>query len=349
MTAARFDLVTGLFGLQEVPVPTPGRGQVLLKVQAAGVCLSDVHMIDGTLPKPVPRDREQTAVTLGHEVAGTIAEVGPGVPPVWKPGDRVCLTAGDRCDTCPNCLYDTGFCLMPQARGISYDGGWAEYTVTRHQSLVPIPDGLPFEQAAIIPDAVSTPYAGLVRHGRLRVGESIGLWGVGGLGVHAVQIARLAGALPIIAFDPLPAARSRALDLGADLAFDPGDADLPDRVREATGGLGLDLAIDLVGHPSVRSSADDLLAPHGRLVLIGMGSQPVTIPHGDRFNALQHSVHGAWGSEPQDLHLLVKLAAAHRLELSGSVSDVLPLSKVEDAVRRLHAKEGNPVRLVLAP
>ncbi|MYT27543.1 MULTISPECIES: zinc-binding dehydrogenase [unclassified Streptomyces] len=349
MTAARFDLETGGFGLHRIPVPRPGHGEVLIKVHAAGVCLSDVHTIDGTLPKPVPRDPDRTVVTLGHEVAGSIAAIGPGVPPVWSAGDRVCLTAGDRCDTCPNCLYDTGFCLMPQVRGGAYDGGWAEYVVTRHQSLVPLPDTLPFEQAAIIPDAVSTPYAGLLRHGGLRVGDGIGLWGVGGLGVHAVQIARLAGATPIIAIDPLPAARQRALDAGADLALDPTDDDFRGQVREATGGLGLDVAVDLVGHPTVRDSAAELLAPHGRMVLIGMTADPVIIPHGDRFNALQHQVHGAWGSEPQDLHRLVKLAAAGRLDLSGSVSAVLPLSRVEEAVARLHNKEGNPVRLVLVP
>ncbi|MGV9867139.1 zinc-binding dehydrogenase [Rhodococcus koreensis] len=349
MTAARIDLANGKFGLHTVPVPEPGAGQVLVKVHAAGVCLSDVHIIDGTLRGFPSRAGYEQAVTLGHEVAGTIAAIGPGVPSMWKVGDRICLTAGDRCGSCPNCLHDTGFCLTPHARGVSYDGGWAEYTVTSHHSLVPVPDNVPLEQAAIIPDAVSTPYAGLLRRGGLQMGDSVGIWGAGGLGVHAIRLARLAGATPVIAVDPLPSARQRALIAGADLALDPTDSELGDVVRAATGGLGLDIALDLVGHPEVRRDADALLAPHGQLVLIGMSPLPVVLPAGKRFNILQHSVHGTWGSEPQDLHRLVKLVAAQRLDLAESISDVLPLSRVEDAIERLRKKADSPIRLVLAP
>jgi D-arabinose 1-dehydrogenase-like Zn-dependent alcohol dehydrogenase len=348
MAAARLDLDTRSFGLHRVPVPRPGPGEVLIRVRAAGVCLSDVHVIDGTLRDIRMRDGRRT-VTLGHEVAGTVAEIGPGVPAVWQAGARVCLWAGDRCGRCARCLYDTGWCLTPLTRGIHFDGGWAEYAVTHHRALVPVPDGIPFEQAAILPDAVSTPYQALLRQGGLRPGDSVGIWGAGGLGYHAILLARLAGAAPIIAVDPLPAARERALAAGADHAFDPADPELRKRVREATGGAGLNVAVDFVGHPTVRESADGLLAANGRLVLVGMSPHAIELAHGERFNIKQHQVLGNWGSEPDDLHRLVRLCAAGRLDMAQSVSELLPLARAAEAVERLQSKAGNPIRLVLTP
>ena len=105
--------------------------------------------------------------------------------------------------------------------GFAFDGAWAEYVVVPWQALVAVPDHVAIEQAAILADAVSTPYAGLTDRAGLRRGESVGIWGIGGLGVHAVMIARMVGASPIIALDPSEAARQRALDRGADHALDP--------------------------------------------------------------------------------------------------------------------------------
>jgi D-arabinose 1-dehydrogenase-like Zn-dependent alcohol dehydrogenase len=348
MLAARFDRAREELRMEEIPVPVPGPTEVLIRVHAAGVCLSDVHIIDGSLRGYETRDG-QTVVTIGHEVSGTIAAIGVNVPPIWKLGDRVCLWAGDRCETCPACLFDTGWCLRPMARGVSFDGGWAEYALTHHRCLVAVPDNVPFEQAAIIPDAVSTPYQAVVRGGRVGPGTSVGIWGAGGLGYHAIRIARLAGGSPIIAIDPLPAARDRALTAGADLALDPADPGTAEAIQTATGGLGLDAALDFVGHPSVRASADDLMGPLGRLILVGMSAHPIHFDHAERFNALQHEVIGSWGSEPKDLHTLVRLAATGRLSLSESVSEVLPLAQAPEAVNRLANKEGNPIRIVLKP
>jgi Zn-dependent alcohol dehydrogenase len=110
-----------------------------------------------------------------------------------------------------------------------------------------VPAGLPFEQAAILADAVSTPYARAHRPRGPGPGEAIGLWGIGGLGVHAVQVARMVGAGPIVAVDPVPSARERALKAGADVALDPREVDVVEEVRRITGGRMLDVAVDLVG------------------------------------------------------------------------------------------------------
>lgn len=351
MLAGRLDLERLEFGLHEVEVPEPGVGEARIRVGAAGICLSDVHLIDGTLSKEVVAATGvwQPVVTLGHEVAGTIEKLGAGVPGVWQVGMRVVLAAGKRCGVCPPCLFDTGPCLQPLTRGVNYDGGWAEYAITHYQAMVPIPDELPLEQAAVIPDAVSTPYAGVLRTGALRPGESIGVWGVGGLGVHAVQIARAVGGAPIVAFDPLPDARDRALRAGADAVFDPADEGLGEEVKSLTGGLGLDVAVDLVGHPSVREQALALLAPHGRLSVVGLAPGSLTIGDAVGFSYRQQQVRGHYGYEPADLLEIVNLVRWRRLDFSASVSAVLPLADAAEGVRRLAAKEGNPIRLILKP
>ncbi|MQY08622.1 zinc-binding dehydrogenase [Actinomadura macrotermitis] len=333
MLAGRLNVATLDFQVTEVPVPEPGPGEVRIRVEAAGVCLSDVHLIDGGLkPLFLPGD----TVTLGHEVAGTVDALGPGVT-AWRPGQRVLLAAGEERDG------------VVHTRGVDYDGGWAEYALATAGTLLAIPDDLPFEQAAIIPDAVSTPWAAITTTGRTRPGRPAGVWGAGGLGAHAVQLLRVAGAAPIIAVDPLPAARDRALDFGADVAVDPAAEDAVEQIRAASGGIGLDIAFDFAGVAPVREQAARCLGPRGRMVLVGLTHQPLTISDGTAFSYLQQQIRGHYGSEFTDLPELLALVRGHRLDFSRSVSGVLPLADAREAVDRLIRKEGNPIRLVLKP
>ncbi|MET8374628.1 zinc-binding dehydrogenase [Streptomyces microflavus] len=333
MRAARLHLPTRTLSVQEVSKPVPGPGEVLVKVGAAGVCLSDVHLVDGTL---TPLYLEGDHVTLGHEVAGTVDTLGPGVDG-WTAGQRVVLQAGER---------RGGRTLT---RGVDYDGGWAEYALATATTLVALPASLPLDQAAIIPDAVSTPWAAVTGTGDVRPAQAVGVWGAGGLGAHAVQLLRAVGAYPVIAVDPAPAARDRALHFGADLALDSGDPLLRERVLGATGGAGLEAAFDFAGVPAVREQALSMLAPKGRLVLVGLSDQPLTLAHSTRFSYLQHRILGHYGSEEHHVAQLVRLAEGGRLDFSRSVTDVLPLEEVATAVRRMETKEGDPVRLILRP
>lgn len=333
MLAARLNVVDHRLEVVEVPTPEPGPGQVRIAVKAAGVCLSDVHLVQGLLT-PVYLDGD--VVTLGHEVAGTIDALGPGVTG-WTEGQRVALQAGE---------LAVGRLLT---RGVDYDGGWAEYALASAATLVPIPDSLPFEQAAIIPDAVSTPWGAVTGTGGVRPGEAAGVWGIGGLGTHAVQLLRMVGAAPIIAVDPIPAARDRALAYGADLALDPAELDLPAQVRSATGGRGLAAAFDFAGVEAVRSQAIQCLGLGGRLVLVGLGAEPMTIANPALISFLGQQIRGHYGSGPDDLAVLIGLVGHGRLDFAKSISDVLPLSQAAEAVDRLENKVGNPVRLVLKP
>ena len=171
MLAGRLNVRTKEFEVKEVPRPTPGPGQVLVEVRAAGICLSDVHLVEGQLN---PLFLQGDEVTLGHEVAGVVAEVGEGVTG-WA-GRRVTLQAGE----------EVGGWI--HTRGVDYDGGWAQYALSTVETLVPIPDSLPFEQACIVPDAVSTPWASIVNTAGVRAGEPVGVWGIGGLGAHARRL-----------------------------------------------------------------------------------------------------------------------------------------------------------------
>ncbi|GGX23657.1 zinc-binding dehydrogenase [Streptomyces noursei] len=350
MLAGRLRLDTRTFAVEEVPIPVPGPGEVLIEVRAAGVCLSDVHLIDGSLSPFFPIDAvtKTGAVTLGHEVAGVVHTPGPDMKGDWTPGQRVVLQAGEVCGDCPGCLRRM-MCHRPLTRGLDYDGGWAQYTIAREDTLLPIPDDLPFDQAAIIPDAVSTPYAAIVGTGAVRPAQAVGIWGAGGLGAHAVRLARMVGAAPVIAIDPLRSARERALVFGADFALDPLAPNFAEAVREATAGRGLDVAFDFAGVGAARAQAASVLGPFGSLVLAGLTPEPVTIADSTAFCFNSNQVRGHYGSEPEHVEQLVDLASAGRIDLAPSITAHVPLAEAGEAVARLENKVGDPIRLVLTP
>ena len=341
MRAARFDGHKLL--VQDVPIPVPGPTEVLVKVLACGICLSDVHLLDGTLPMLLPE------VTPGHEAAGVIEAIGAEVPG-WQPGDRVVMAGGRVCGRCRTCVRGRfEECEAFEIMGFNFDGAWAQYVVVPYPGLSAVPDSVPIEQAAVLADAVSTPYAALTDRAALKPGEAIGLWGIGGLGVHAVQVARLVGAAPIIAFDPLPAARERALALGADHALDPTDSDVVEQVRALTDGRMLDVAVDLVGSNRVLAQAASCLGRFGRCVMVGLSLDPIELGMGLFFGLQSQSLLGHLGYKKRHLDELVDLVRLGRLDLSGSVSALLPLEDVAAGVEQLVSKTGNPIRLVVQP
>jgi D-arabinose 1-dehydrogenase-like Zn-dependent alcohol dehydrogenase len=343
MKAARFTPSEKKLTVTDVPVPEPGPLEVRVQVHACGICLSDVHLLDGSLPTNLPQ------VTPGHEAAGVVDAVGEQVTG-WKTGDRVLLSGGRPCGECAMCIRGRlEECLRFQIMGFAYDGAWAEYVVVPFYAMTEVPESVPLEQACVLADAVATPYAALTERAQVRPGEAVGLWGIGGLGVHAVQIARMLGAAPIVAYDPLPEARERALELGADHALDPTDPDVVAQTWRLTDDLGLDVALDLVGANRVLAQGDQCLGRHGRLVMVGLSPEPVSLGMGALFGFFSHSLLGHLGYRKPHLDELVRLVSTGRLDVSKSVSDVIPLDDVAKGVHRLETKEGNPVRIVVNP
>ena len=333
MKAGRINFGTKEFRVQEVPIPSPKAGQVRVKVGAAGICLSDVHLIGGLISPLRNADAERT---LGHEVAGTIEAVGPDIEG-WAEGDRVALQA--------IIAKPWGLDTM----GVDYDGGWAEYVVVPQEVLVAIPDSLPFEQACIIPDAVSTPWAAICHTAEVQAGEAVGVWGVGGLGIHAIQLLKMTGAAPIIAVDPLSGSRENALLRGADAAFDPTAPGFAEELRAFNGGQGLDVAFNFAGFPGIDEQILSLLNPRGRLTVVGLSGEPFAVENSVALIVHQQRILGHYGYLPPDVEQIVRLVQWGRLDLQHSVSAVLPLERVQEAVHQLETKEGNPIRLVLVP
>jgi threonine dehydrogenase-like Zn-dependent dehydrogenase len=159
----------------------------------------------------------------------------------------------------------------------------------------------------------------------------------------------MAGAAPVIAVDPLPSARERALAFGADFALDPAADDFADQIRTATGGRGLDFAFDCAGVPAVREQAASVLGLNGALILVGISPRPLTITEGLTFNYLGKQVRGHYGGTPESVSELVRLAEVGRLDLAPSITDHFPLAEAADAVNRLANKIGDPIRLILMP
>lgn len=343
MRAERFYADTKKVVVENVPVPEPGPGEVLVRVAYCGVCHSDLSLINGTFPAQTP------VVTQGHEASGTIAALGPEVTG-WAEGDRVVVAAGRPCSVCPNCRRgDVVNCLQVRLMAFAYDGAWAEYTVAQAAGLTRVPENVPLEQAAILADAVSTPFGAVVRTGRVAVGESVGVWGVGGVGTHIVQLARLVGAVPVIAVDINPAVLDRALDLGADYAFDSRDEGLKHKIAEITGGRKLDVAFDAVGLKVTFEQALDCLTVGGRLVGVGMSAESPTVGPTSMFALTKKQVLGHLGYKNADIETLATLVSRGRLDLSRSISDVVALDDVAVGIEKLEKQDGNPIRILVKP
>ncbi|MFA9430319.1 zinc-binding dehydrogenase [Egicoccus sp. AB-alg2] len=325
--------------IDEIPVPAPGYGEVLVQVKACGICASDLHVVTGVTPHG-----PELPQILGHEPAGVIAGVGSGVDD-WQVGDRVAWVMSRPCGTCGYCRAGReNLCVTTAVAGVDVDGVQAEYAVADARFLVPLPADLPFDQAAIVTDAVATPYHALKRGG---VGPdmTVAVVGLGGLGMHAVLLAKLAGA-HVVGVDVAPANLQRALDWGADEVVDAGEGGVARRIRELSEG-GVDRSFEFVGLASTVDQAVKALRPGGRATVVGLGPQAIQTVPVALFVSQETELVGSFGYTQQDLGELYDLVETGRLDLSRSVTDRLGIEEFPAALRRLEAREGDPVRMVV--
>ncbi|WPD18541.1 alcohol dehydrogenase catalytic domain-containing protein [Thermaerobacter composti] len=247
------------------PTPTPGPGEVLVQVRAVGMCGTDVKLFSGRHPACA---KARLPHILGHEVAGRVAALGPGVT-AWREGDRVVVNMYATCGQCAYCQAGRAtLCTNLKAWiGFTHPGGMAEYVLVPQENLVAIPDEIPYEQAAICGDAVSTALRAVKERGRVRVGQTVLIVGCGGVGIHGVQAARALGAT-VIAADLGETKLALARQHGAHYAIDA-SSDLVAQVRALTDGRGVDVAVDFTGAPEALRAAGLSLRPAGRLVVVG--------------------------------------------------------------------------------
>ena len=329
--------------LAELPIPTPAADEVLVKVAACGLCGTDLHLaVAGDIPV------ERTPITLGHEGAGTVASIGRDVVGL-KEGDRLVLFPAASCGTCRFCRQGRdSLCDRSKVYGMARDGALAEYVTVPARATIRLPDGIPFDVGAIVTDGVSTPFHALRGRGRLQAGETVAVFGCGGLGTHAILLARLMGAARIAAIDVDAAALDRAKALGADLAINPKDED-PAKAIRGHFGRGVDLALEFVGLPQTAEAAIRVLDKCGRAVVVGVGMGRPALPPLAAFVGREQGVLGSFGMDRADIEDLLNLIAAGRLDLSASVSARYPLREANAALQRLASKDQGVVRVVVQP
>ncbi|MBC8449987.1 MAG: zinc-binding dehydrogenase [Chloroflexi bacterium] len=328
--------------MQEVDVPAVGAKDVLVRVQAAGICHSDVHYRAGVSPvHPLP-------LTLGHEVAGVVETIGAEVRNV-QAGDRVCLHYLVTCGDCQYCVRgNEQFCTSCSMIGKYRDGGYAQYIAVPARSAVPLPAEIPFEQGAIMMCSSATSLHALHKAG-LKPGESVAVFGAGGLGISAVQLARAFGALDVYAVD----INGDKLKLAESLGAIPVDASATDpvaEIRRLSGGRGVDVALELVGLPQTARQAVLSLAVFGRAVLVGLTDQPFELNSYGDVIMKEAQIIGCSDHLLQEMPLLVELVRRGALDLSSAITRTVPLdaAAINAALDDLE-RFGPEVRTVITP
>jgi 2-desacetyl-2-hydroxyethyl bacteriochlorophyllide A dehydrogenase len=328
--------------LQSIAIPSIGEKDILVRVRAAGICHSDVHYRGGR------SSMGQMPITLGHEVAGEIEWIGPQVTTLLA-GDRVALHYNISCGDCYFC--STGneqFCTTVRMLGHHLDGGYAEYVAVPSRNAIPLPEEISFEEGATLMCASATALHAL-RKGRVRAGETVAVFGVGGLGLSAIQLARAMGAVEVFAVD----IQQDKLELASGYNAIPIDAsrcDAVDEILTLTRGRGVDVALEMIGLQKTMTQTVQSLGVMGRAVIVGLGRDPLEVNPYATLIGHEAEIIGSNDHLLQELPLLVEMARRGILDTSHVVSQIIPLD-ANQVNRRLDDLERftSDVRAVIVP
>lgn len=272
MKAARWHAAKDL-RVEDIAEPSPAAGEVKIKVAWTGICGSDLHEylagpIFVPVDRPHPLSRGKAPITMGHEYCGTVTELGEGVEGLAI-GDRVAIEPIFSCGTCPACQQGKyNLCDSLGFVGLSGGhGGFAAYSVVPARMAHKMPEGLSMEQGALVEPAAVALHA--VRLSKIKAGDKAAVFGAGPIGLLVVEALRVAGASEIHVVEPSEIRRSRALELGASSAIDPGDTDAVAAIRAAT-GHGVDVAFEVTGVPAVLSKCIDATAHEGQVLIVSI-------------------------------------------------------------------------------
>ena len=341
MKAVRLSAFGGpdVLKVEQVDVPKPRDGEVLIGVKACGVCYLDVIVRSGM------RSRAKLPLTLGHEIAGVVVETGAGTR-LFKSGDRVASTYRIACGHCRYCRGGHGeICDHRQGVGEHRDGGYGEFVALPESVVAAVPDRVPFEKACVCGCVVGAVYNAVVKSANVRPGETVLVTGAGGgVGTHAVQLSRLAGGRVVaVTSSPDKADRIRSLGAGEVVVVKRGQ-EWSEQVKALTDGRGAEVVIESVGSATFASSFRSL-AKGGRLVFVGeISGQPA------QFNAALMIYKEAWLTGAQSPNA-EELTQVLQLTASGGIDPVIgQVLPLEDAARAhtLLADQSNFGRLVLS-
>jgi 6-hydroxycyclohex-1-ene-1-carbonyl-CoA dehydrogenase len=322
------------------PEPEVGSGDVLVKVAACGLCHTDLHYIDHGVPTA-----KRPPLILGHEASGIVVLAGSDAGQI-KEGDRVLLPAVLPCGRCRLCrLGRENICEHLQMFGNDVDGAFAEYVRAPAKDIFVLPDEIPLVEGCIIADAVTTPYHAVTNHAQVRPGDSVVVYGCGGVGLNVVQFANLAGGM-VIAVDVADEKLEHARRLGASAALNPRQTPggIAKAVRKLTGG-GADIAIEAIGNPATMQEAFATLHAGGRLVVVGYSDHEVALGAG-RIMYREMEIRGSLGCRPVDYPRVIELVRAGRVQVESLVTGRFPLEEINAGFDTLRAGRG--IRSVVA-
>ena len=354
MKAAVLTAINAPLEILDVEQEGPKAGEVRVKVKASGVCMSDWHIMNGDWPTKLP-------LVPGHEAAGIIEEVGAGVTKI-KRGDHVIFSFRPHCGHCAYCskgrsvlcnghndtpsygMYDgtTRLKFNGEAVGqMERVGTFSEHVVCSEENAIPIRKDMPWAQAALVGCSVATGFGAVARHAKVPAGSDVLVIGCGGVGLNIVQTARMVGARRIIAADLLDNKLAYATSFGATHTINAKSDNLIKRVREITGGVGVDFAFDAIGGEVTATQIVGAIAPGGQAVLVGIPALTVKAPVSPAMLVFQEkSLSGSfYGSVQPDLDfpVLCDLYMEKKLNLDDLISRTYKLNDINEGFAQLRA------------
>lgn len=296
--------------VEDIPVPRPNDGQLLIKVAACGVCGTDLHYIDHGVPT-----FKKPPIILGHEASGIVATEGDS----FKPGDRVLIPP----------MFSDGVML-----GNSVDGAFAQYVRAPEKEIIPIPDEIPLEEGCIIADAISTPYHAVMNRAQVKPGQKVIVFGCGGVGMNVVQIAVIAGA-EVTACDIDEKKLKVARELGAAHAIKPSEINTK-----------YDVAFEVIGKPETIEAAFKTLGKGGRLCVIGYTNTKISI-NPSKIMFFEQEIIGSLGCRAEDYPKIFELVISGKIKLEPLIANKYPLADINKALDELRA--GTVLRNLILP
>ena len=326
--------------VEDVSRPRAGRGEVLVRVAACGLCHTDLHYLDHGVPT-----FKTTPVILGHECSGTVEELGPEVAGV-KPGQRVLLPAVFTCGQCHQCRRGReNICVSMKMLGNHVDGAYAQWVVAPARELMNLPDDLPLEESCIIADALTTPYHAVVRRGDVRPGDRVLVLGCGGVGLGVVQMARAAGAY-VAAVDIEDEKLVLAEKLGAVVCLNPlKENNLSKAVARHLGGMP-QVCFEAIGNPTTLTQAMGAVEAGGRVVVVGYCEHDVPMK-ASRVMFRELEIVGSLGCRPVDYPRVIEMVRRGTIQLAPLVSHRFPLESIHEGLDML--RQGKLIRGIVVP